>query len=111
MAMNLVHEPPVGCVYDMATEKSNIRLGMAAGNLCPRCVGTLKGLGTDEGAINAVTRIVSLVRAETSGRPLLLEPQEVFIVMRFTQNDENDKAWKHGIKTGIESCGLSPAQG
>jgi hypothetical protein len=55
-------------------------------------------------------RIVSLVRAEASGRPIALDPQEVFIVMRFTQNDENDNAWKHGIRPGVESCGLKPVR-
>jgi hypothetical protein len=26
--------------------------------------------------------------------------------MRFTQNDENDNAWRYGIKVGAERCGL-----
>ena len=26
IALNMVHEPPVGCVYDMAIEKHNIKL-------------------------------------------------------------------------------------
>jgi hypothetical protein len=110
MALTLVHEPPVGCIYDMAIHKPDIKLGMVAGNLCPRCVGQLKTLGTEEDAINAVMRIVSLVRAEASGRPVALDPQEVFIIMRFTANDENDNAWKHGIKPGVESCGLKPVR-
>jgi len=111
MALNLVHEPPVGCIYDLALLKPNIKLGMVAGNVCHRCVGQLRALGTPDAAIDAVIRIVSLVRAEALGRPITFDPQEIFVVMRFSRNDENDNAWKHGIKPGIESCGLRAVRG
>lgn len=106
MALNMVHEPPVGCIYDMAAHKPDIKLGMVAGNLCPYCAAKLRALGTDERAIEAAIKIVNLVMAEALGRPLVLDPKEIFVVMRFTQNDENDNAWRYGIKVGVEGCGF-----
>jgi hypothetical protein len=111
MALNLVHEPPVGCMYDMTVHKPDIRLGMVAGNLCQHCAAQLRALGTDNNAIEAVIKIVSMVRAEALGKPLVFDPKEVFVVIRFTQNDENDNAWKYGIKTGIEACGFRAVRG
>lgn len=111
IAMNMVHEPPIGCIYDMAVKKPSIKLGMVAGNICHQCVGQLRSLGTSEAAIDSVTKIVSLVRSEALGRPILFDPSEVFVVMRFTTNDENDNAWKYGLKPGIESCGFRASRG
>lgn len=110
MALNIVHEPPVGCIYDMASIKTDIKLGMVAGNLCTRCVSQLKALGTSQQAIDAVVRIVELVRSEALGRPVVLDPKQVFVVMRFTKNDENDNAWRYGIQSGIEKSGLIPVR-
>ena len=44
------------------------------------------------------------MRAEAIGRPILTKPDYAFIVMRFTQNDENDNAYKYGIKPGLETA-------
>ena len=30
--------------------------------------------------------------------------------MRFTHNDENDNAWKYGIKAGLEAAGFNPVR-
>jgi hypothetical protein len=106
MAMNLVHEPPQGCVYDLAVNKHDLKLGMVAGNICQTCIAKLRTLGTPEQAIDAIAKMLALVRSEALGQAIVLDPQEVFVVMRFTNNDENDNAWKHGIKKGIESLGL-----
>lgn len=111
IALNMVHEPPVGCVYDMAIEKPSIKLGMVAGNICHQCVGQLRALGTPELAIDSVRKIVALVRSEALGRPIPFDPSEVFVVMRFTLNDENDNAWKYGLKPGIETCGFRASRG
>jgi hypothetical protein len=110
MALNIVHEPPVGCMYDMAVHKNDIKLGMVAGNLCPQCQSQLKALGTPQLAIDSVVKIVELVRSEALGRPLILDPSEIFVVMRFSKNDENDNAWKYGIKIGIEREGFKPSR-
>jgi hypothetical protein len=106
MLLNLVHEPPVGCMFDFSVHKPDIRYGMVAGNLCTRCAGQLRTLGVQQDAIDAVRRILDLVRAEAVGEPLLLDPTHAFVVMRFTDNDENDNAWKYGIKAGLEAAGF-----
>ena len=111
MAMKIVHKSPVGCLYDMSGHKPDIKLGMVAGNLCPRCVSQLKALGTDHLAIDAVVRIAELVRSEALGKPVVLDPGQVFVVMRYTQNDENDNAWRYGIRPGIEGSGLAAVRG
>lgn len=107
MALNMVHEPAVGCVYDMAVNKRDIKYGMMAGNVCATCVGRLRGLGAKQEAIDALVSILDLVRSEALGIPLSLNPDEVFVVMRFTENDENDNAWKYGIRVGVERSGLN----
>ncbi|MFO1072627.1 MAG: hypothetical protein U1E17_08095 [Geminicoccaceae bacterium] len=111
IAMNIVHEPPIGCIYDMAINKPDIKFGMLAGNICHRCVGQLRALGTAESAIDATVRILSIVRFESLGRPTVFEPEEIFVVMRFTHNDENDNAWRYGIMPAITSCRLRPTRG
>ena len=111
IALNMVHEPAMGCIYDLSIHKPDIKLGMVAGNVCHRCVGQLRALGTPDDSIEAVRQIVSLVRAEALGMPIVFDPQEVFVVMRFSHNDENDNAWKYGIKVGVESSGLRASRG
>lgn len=110
MVMNMVHEPPEACMYDMVSHKPDIRLGMVGGNLCATCASRLRALGTDEEAITAVTSVVELVRGEALGRPVLLDPSQVFVVTRFGQNDENANAWLYGIKVGVESAGFVPTR-
>jgi hypothetical protein len=105
MAMNLVHEPPQGCIFDLAAHKPSIRYGMVAGNLCPACAIKLRALGVSEDAIAAVEAILQLVRSESLARPVALDPASAFIVMRFTNNDDNDNAWKYGIRPGVEDVG------
>lgn len=107
MVLNMVHEPARGCIFDMASHKPDIKYGMISGNLCPSCSGQLRELGTYEEAISSVERILYLVRAEAIGKPIVLDPSAIFVVMRFSQNDENDNAWKYGIKLGAEKCGFT----
>lgn len=107
MALNMVHEPAVGCIYDMAVHKPDIKYGMVAGNVCAHCVARLKALGARPEAIDALISILDLVRSEALAIPVSLNPEEVFVVMRFTANDENDNAWKYGIRVGVERCGLT----
>jgi hypothetical protein len=108
MALKMVHEPPEGCMFDMTVHKPDIKYGMIAGNICSDCVGRLKKLGVSEDAIGAVEAILQLVRSHALARPVTLDPSAAFVVMRFTQNDENDNAWKHGIKPGVKAAGYEP---
>ncbi|MCL2180085.1 MAG: hypothetical protein FWB83_03070 [Treponema sp.] len=41
IALKIVHEPPIGCMYDMCIEKPDIKYGMRSGILCPECKGKL----------------------------------------------------------------------
>ena len=103
MAMSLVHEPPVGCLLHMCINKPMIRLGMVAGSLCPQCSAALLQLGTPQEAIDAMHRVLQHVRAEATGRPIPFEPHEGFVAMRFTADDENDHAFRYGIKPGLKN--------
>lgn len=100
------HEPARGCMLDMCVHKPDIKLGMIAGNLCLQCKGLLLQYGVNTEAIDAIERILRHVRAEAIGRPLIFDPNSAFVVMRFTQNDENDNAYEYGIKPGLEAVGL-----
>jgi hypothetical protein len=102
ITLNIVHEPPQGCMYDMCTNKPDIKLGMVAGSLCPRCKATLFQFGTSTVAIEAVERLLEYVRSEAIGKPKLIDPKKAFIVMRFSANDENDHAYQYGIKPALE---------
>ena len=106
MVLNLVHEPPKGCMFDMCVNKPDIKLGMVAGNICPQCVAQAKQLGLQDEQLDSVERILRFVRSEATGHPLTFDPSEAFVVMRFTQNDENDNAYRYGIKLGLEDCGI-----
>ena len=76
---------------------------MIAGNICPQCKSVLVRYGINEKALNAVERMLLFVRAEAIGKPIIFDEDAAFIVMRFTQNDENDNAYKYGIKKALES--------
>lgn len=91
---------------DFCGHKPDIKLGMVAGNLCLDCRGILLRYGTLQEALDAIERILKFVRAEAIGRPILTEPNCAFIVMRFTQNDENDNAYRYGIKLGLGAVGI-----
>jgi hypothetical protein len=106
MQLRLVHEPPRGCIMDMCTHKPDIRLGMIAGTICADCRASLLRYGTPEDAIDSIDRILRVVRAEAVGRPILTEPDLAFVVMRFSGHDENDNAYRHGIKPGLELVGI-----
>lgn len=106
MALRLVHEPPEACLLDFCQRKPDIKLGMVAGNICPQCRAAFLQYGTPEEAIDAVERILKVVRSEAIGRPFLVEPKRAFVVMRFSEHDENDNAYRHGVKPGLEAVGI-----
>ncbi|OLE54075.1 MAG: hypothetical protein AUG51_09530 [Acidobacteria bacterium 13_1_20CM_3_53_8] len=106
MAMRMVHEPPKGCMMDLSVNKPTIKLGMVSGNLCPSCASQLRQLGISDEALNSIERILLRVRSEATGRPITFDSFSAFVVMRFTQHDENDNAWKYGIETGLKRCGI-----
>jgi hypothetical protein len=107
MIVNLAHEPPVGCMHDMCMDKSAIRLGMVAGALCPQCVASLGQYGVPDEQIAAMRRLLALVRQEALGQPRPFDPTAAFVVMRFSEFDENANAYKYGVKVGIEQSGFA----
>jgi hypothetical protein len=111
MLVGIAHSPPRGCMFDMNEHKPDIKLGMVSGWLCLECEGYLRRLGTPIAAINSVERILKIVRQDAIGKPREFDPDAAFIVMRFSTHDENDNAYRYGIRLGIEDAGLTAVRG
>ena len=108
MAYNMVHEPPQGCLSDLCVDKDTIKYGMLSGSLCATCQATMKQYGASPEALDAIEAILAYVRGAATGRPSTIDPSAAFVMMRYSQNDENDNAWKYGIKAGLETSGMVP---
>ena len=108
MEMRMVHMNSEGCLFDMCMHKSDIKLGMLAGSICPNCKGTLMRYGIDEKAINSAQKMISYVRSKSLGTANLVDYNGAFIVMRFSENDENDNAYRYGIVAALEKLGITP---
>lgn len=106
MEMRMVHDFSEGCMFDLCMNKSDIKIGMIAGNICPQCRSVLVRYGLSEKAVNAVERMLLFVRSEAIGKPIIFDADAAFIVMRFTTNDENDNAYKYGIKLALEKLNI-----
>ncbi|MCM1083294.1 MAG: nucleotide-binding protein [Clostridium sp.] len=106
MEMRMVHDFAEGCMFDLCINKKDIKLGMIAGNICPQCRAVLVRYGVNEKALNAVERMLCFVRSEAIGKPTIFDENAAFIVMRFSTNDENDNAYKYGIKSALETLNI-----
>lgn len=106
MEMRMVHDFAEGCMFDLCVNKTDIKLGMIAGNICPKCRAVLVRYGVCEKALNAVERMLWFVRSEAIGKPIIFDEDAAFIVMRFSANDENDNAYKYGIKSALEALNI-----
>lgn len=102
MEMRMVHDYAEGCMFDLCIDKTDIHLGMIAGNICPKCRSILLQYGISEKAIYSAERMLSYVRSEAIGKPLLFDEDAAFVVMRFSNHDENDNAYLYGIKPALE---------
>lgn len=107
MELQLIHGPPEGCMFDLCVDKQNIHLGMISGSICPQCRGTLLRYGIDEKAVFSAERMLDYVRAEAIGKPVLLDEGAAFVVMRYTNNDENDHAFKYGIIPALKKLNIT----
>ncbi len=105
--MRMIHPSPVGCMFDFCGDKEEIKLGMKTGAICQKCKGDLVGFGIKPEAIDSIERILELVRAEAIGKQIVLNKDDAFIVMRYSQNDENDNSYRYGIKTALEELGIN----
>lgn len=106
MEMRMVHDFAEGCIFDLCFDKIDIKLGMIAGNICPQCRAVLLRYGMSEKALNAIERMLWFVRSEAIGKPIIFNEDAAFIVMRFSTNDENDNAYKYGIKSALETLNI-----
>ncbi|MCM1522881.1 MAG: nucleotide-binding protein [Ruminococcus sp.] len=106
MSMRIVHDRAQGCMFDFCEDKSDIHLGMVAGNICPECRSVLTRYGICERAIYSIERILDYVRSESIGKPMLFNENAAFVVMRFSQNDENDHAYFYGIKEALKALDI-----
>lgn len=106
MEMRMVHDYAEGCMFDLCVAKKDIKLGMVAGNICPQCKAVLVRYGINEKALNAVERMLLFVRMEAIGKPIIFDEDAAFVVMRFSTNDENDNAYKYGIKQALENLNI-----
>lgn len=102
MEMRMVHDYAEGCMFDLCIDKTDIHLGMIAGNICPKCRANLVRYGISEKAIYSAERMLGYVRSEAIGKPMLFDEDTAFVVMRFSQNDENDHDYLYGIKPALE---------
>ena len=106
IGQKLFHASPKGCMLDFCGDKSDIKLGMIAGSICPHCKADLLRYGINEEALDAIERILVFVRAEAIGKPIVFDKDAAFVVMRFSTNDENDNAYKYGIECALERLGI-----
>lgn len=102
MEVGMTHGQAEGCMFDFCFKKSDIKLGMVAGTICPQCRSALLRYGISEKALNAIERMLLCVRSEAIGKPMTVNENDAFIVMRFSNNDENDHTYKYGIKCALE---------
>lgn len=107
MEMRMVHQRAEGCLFDFCVQKSDIKLGMLAGCICPTCKATLLRYGIFDSAIDAIERMIDYVRSSAIGKIKLCNFHDAFVVMRFTENDENDNAYKYGICDALKKLGIN----
>jgi len=107
----LTHERPIGCLHDLNAQKPDIKYGMVGGNMCSDCEGKLRQFGVDPAALDAVRRILTAVRHEAIARPRIVDPFSAFVVMRFSQHDENANAYRYGLVPGLADVGLKAHRG
>lgn len=106
MLLNIEHTETQGCMFDFCQNKQDIKIAMVAGTICPKCKSELLKFGCEEIIINAVEKILSYVRCEAIGRPLILKANDAFIIMPFSQNDDNDNAYRYGIKAALDNLDI-----
>jgi hypothetical protein len=105
---NLFHEEPVGCAFDFCGDKTDVRRTLFAGYLSPEAQGALRQHSCPAAAISAAQAVFDQVRLEATGRGHDREFDEAFVVMKFSESDDNDKAYRYAIRPALERFGLRP---
>lgn len=106
VGINMFHEPAEGCLFDLCIDKTDIKLSMISGIICSKCRSVLLQYGIDEKIINSIENMLAYVRSEAIGKPMIYDHNAAFIVMRFSINDENDNAYKYGIKNALNELNI-----
>ena len=103
----LTHKKTIGCRMDYCGNKSDLKLGMLAGYICPSCRGHLSQLGATPKQVDAIDRILGHVQAAAKGyEDMPGEWHTAFVVMRFKE-DGNRAAFEQGIKPGLRDVGIT----
>jgi hypothetical protein len=105
---NLFHDEPVGCAFDFCGDKTDVRRTLFAGYLSPEVRGALRRLSCPDAAISAAEAIFDQVRLEATGRSQARQFDEAFVVMKFSEGDDNDNAYRYAIRPALERFGLRP---
>ena len=107
MEMSMVHKGTRGCIFDMCNTKSEIKMGMATGAVCSECSQKLMIYGIEKKALMAIENILSYVRLATLGKTIRIGENDAFVVMRFSDADENANAYKYGIQMALKELGIN----
>jgi hypothetical protein len=108
----LTHKKTIGCRMDYCCNKRELKLGMLAGYICPKCKGHLRQLDAAPAQVNAVERILGDVQEASKGEDRLVEDRNsAFVVMRFSEDDENQAAFERGMKPGCVTWDRRPPRG
>ena len=105
--LQISHKKSVGCIFDFCQNKKDIKLGMVSGIICPYCKATLYQYNIDPNAVHAAERVLERIRREAIGQPYIMYDNSAFIVMQYTENDENNNAYEYGIKSALEEIGIN----
>ena len=105
------HSESIGCCFDHCHNKPDIRFGLSAGMLCYSCEGALRSYNVSDEQIEALRLMLEQVRYFSIGRQRPMVEDAIFLVQRFSENDENANAMLHGVQPAICELGLRPIRG
>jgi hypothetical protein len=106
------HKPEtIGCRMDYCDEKYHLKLGMFAGRLCGQCREALLQSGAMPRQLGAIQKILDFVRLAALGSEPRIDWNSAFVLMRFTEGDENQRAYEQGICPGLSDVGVQPLRG
>lgn len=106
----LMHGGITGCVMDYCA-CDQIKFGMFAGFLCGACRQNLLQLNATQEQLDAIGRLLNYARLASIGKRPRINWNSAFVVMRFSENDENQSAYEKGIKPGLQDAGLVVERG
>jgi hypothetical protein len=105
---NIFREDTVGCAFDFCRLKTDVKFGLYTGHLSSQSRGRLMQFGAREDFLAAAQSVFDVVRLEATGRGGAYAFDEAFVVMKYSEGDDNDNAYRHGIRLALEGFGLKP---